>query len=135
MIDIAVCFPASCMTGPGDGAVASDANFVITGELCDVSAPTLEEAFNHVIGPHGRAVTVDLSGLELCTTAGIAVLAQARGRLDAQAGSLRIRGATGIVAKVLDICGIVHEAGVVTTRRLGHAGRADQRRASMAASR
>jgi anti-anti-sigma regulatory factor len=103
---------------PGDAVEAGhderpsilDADVVIAGELCVLGAATLREAFDWAIGLGAQTVTVDLSDLELCTAAGVALLQATRERLGARGRTLRIRGAAGIVAKVLDICRVEHDA-------------------------
>lgn len=95
--------------GDADSEEPGGAEILVAGELCYLSSHLLTEALEVLIGRGRLAVTVDLSAVELCTAAGVAALQSARSRLAAEAGSLRVRGATGIVAKVLDICGVDHD--------------------------
>lgn len=110
VLDVAVSFAAS-PTPPDERGTSAPAHatLVLTGDLCYLSSSTLALAFDTLVDNGVRAITVDLSHLELCTAAGVVVLQQVRRRLASTGGSLRLEGATGTVAKVLDICGLDHD--------------------------
>lgn len=95
--------------------VRAISRLAVAGELCSASAPTLAVQLDELIAAGVDRVSVDLSGLVLCTAAGVAVFADARKRLEASNGSLRLHDARGVVSKVLDLCSLDHDS----TKRWG----------------
>lgn len=59
-----------------------------------------------LIGVDGSAVVVDLSGLEFLDSSGIAALLTARSDIVDRGHSFELRGAQGIVRRVLEVTGL-----------------------------
>lgn len=95
----------------GPGGADTEVRVALAGELCSASAPTLAATLGELARRPGAHVTVDLSALRLLTAAGVSVLVRARHDLASAGGGLRLVGARGVVARVLDRCEIDHEAG------------------------
>lgn len=65
----------------------------------------LEYQFERIVEDGARKLVVDLSGLERTDSAGMGVLMQAAGRMEAAGGQMRIAAASGAVAAAF---GVVH---------------------------
>jgi anti-sigma B factor antagonist len=84
----------------GDTAVVAP-----VGAICLVTSPVLERCLAST-DLDGRRVVVDLADVTILSAQGIAVLVDAsRVRRD-NGGDLIVQGATGLVARVLEITGV-----------------------------
>lgn len=83
---------------------------VVSGVICAGSASTLAAMLDGVISDGITDLHVDLSSVELCTSHGVDALEDARHRLEARQGSMRIAGARGVVRRVLDVLGVEVDA-------------------------
>lgn len=77
----------------------------LRGELDVAGAPELREVLYPLL-ERGNGVVVDCSALEFVDSTGLGVIIGAHKAARERDGALRIRGATGAVAKVLDITGL-----------------------------
>ena len=124
--------------------VGARVRVALSGELCEMTTSLLVGAVAHAASQGAVEVVVDLSRVTLCTAGGVAALQAARAEFDGCGGALALQGATGIVARVLDICGVetgspldpappgVHplaHATTVTSPRLPRRGPLDERSA------
>jgi len=64
----------------------------ISGELSALSAPSLRDLFDPVVAVHPREVTVDLSGLTLIDSSGVAAIVSLYRRLHEHGCDLRLVG-------------------------------------------
>jgi anti-anti-sigma factor len=79
------------------------AEVVVAGELCPSSSPTLAEVLEALLDDGVGSMHVDVSMVELCTSAGVDALTEVRDRLEAGGGRMTITGARGVVRRVLEI--------------------------------
>lgn len=79
----------------------------LDGELDIHTAPGVAEAVSSALDGGADALVVDASDLRFCDSSGIQVLVQARERLVADGGTLRIEGVHGSVQKVLSVTGLL----------------------------
>lgn len=90
-----------------DDGVTNEGGFVrlliLRGQLCTSTAPDLDRHLRAMVDGGATRIRVDLSGLALCTAAGIAVFAGARVRINSLGGTLDLAGGHGIVDRVLTI--------------------------------
>jgi len=77
----------------------------LAGELDLASNPELAD---RLVAIAGSAVILDLSELTFIDASGLAVLLDAKQRIEMQGDRLELRGARGLVARVFEICGLVH---------------------------
>ena len=71
------------------------------------SAKQLEDGIVAAVAEGGtRTVVIDLAGVTLLDSMGIAALLKGRRRADEQGRDYRLIGATGLVREVLDITGV-----------------------------
>lgn len=73
------------------------------GQLDLADADQVRDA---LIGVAGSTVVVDLSGLEFLDSSGIAALLSARSRILESGNGFELRGAAGIVQRVLEVTGL-----------------------------
>lgn len=73
----------------------------VTGELTQEGVPVVESQFNAAAGAARSGLVVDLSGLRLITTPGIAMLLAANEQMHARGLKLIFCGLKGSVAEVL----------------------------------
>ena len=79
----------------------------LDGELDIHTAPGVGEAVANAIDGGASTVVVDAAALRFCDSSGIQVLVQARERLVASGGALRVEGVHGSVQKVLAVTGLL----------------------------
>ena len=85
----------------GDGACLR-----LAGELDLSTAPELNAAIDRLTAEGERHLLLDLSELTFCDSAGIAAFVRGDNRAAADGGWLRVTGATGRVARVLQVTGL-----------------------------
>ena len=78
----------------------------LAGELDLSSAPELNAAIDRLTAEGERHLLLDLSELTFCDSAGIAAFVRGDNRAAADGGWLRVTGATGRVARVLQVTGL-----------------------------
>ncbi len=81
----------------------------LSGELCAYTVPRLRTLLDELLVLGTTSVVVDMAQLRFCTSHGINLLDEVQRQLAVAGGCLRIRGASGIVRKVLDIVDMAHE--------------------------
>ena len=86
----------------GDGACLR-----LAGELDLSTAPELSAAIDRLTADGERHLLLDLSELTFCDSTGIAAFLRGDNRAAADGGWLRVTGATGRVARVLQVTGLV----------------------------
>lgn len=79
----------------------------LDGELDIHTARGVAEAVDKAITAGATNLVVDATALRFCDSSGIQVLVQARERLVAEGGNLRIEGVHGSVEKVLSVTGLL----------------------------
>lgn len=79
----------------------------LDGELDIHTAPGVAEAVRSALEGGADTVVFDAGNLRFCDSSGIQVLVQARERLVADGGRLRIEGVHGSVQKVLSVTGLL----------------------------
>lgn len=88
----------------------------LAGELDLATAPELNAAIDRLAAEGHRELLLDLSELTFCDSTGIAAFVRGDNLAAAKGGWLRITGATGRVARVLQVTGLAevlsHEAEV-----------------------
>lgn len=84
------------------GAIVS-----VSGEVCLSTASTLAAALAELREKGCVEIELRVDRLDLCAAAGCRVLLRERFLMEEQGGWLRIHGATGIVARVLEIADLV----------------------------
>ncbi|MEU1687544.1 STAS domain-containing protein [Micromonospora sp. NPDC005707] len=86
----------------------------LAGELDLATAPELNAAIDRLAAEGHRELLLDLSELTFCDSTGIAAFVRGDNLVAAKGGWLRITGATGRVARVLQVTGLAevlsHEA-------------------------
>jgi len=87
-------------------SVGGTAVVAVHGELCALTAPSLGDALDRVVGEGALEVVIDLAGLELCTSHGLEVLDACHRALQGRGGSLLLHGERGSVARLL---ALVHD--------------------------
>jgi anti-sigma B factor antagonist len=78
----------------------------LAGELDMSTAPQLNEVLDRLAAEGERRFLVDLSALTFCDSTGIAAFVRGDNRAAADGGWLRISGASGRVARVLQVTGL-----------------------------
>src|SRR5687768_16088444 len=76
------------------------------GELDMASAPRLHEALSELITTGRQRILVDLDQLAFCDSAGLNAFVQADKHCAARGGWLRLVGAQGHVARVMELSGV-----------------------------
>jgi anti-anti-sigma factor len=79
----------------------------LDGELDIHTAPGVAEAITGALDGGAATVVVDAAALRFCDSSGIQVLVQARERLVAAGGTLKVEGVHGSVQKVLAVTGLL----------------------------
>ncbi|MFE9694865.1 STAS domain-containing protein [Micromonospora sp. NPDC005806] len=91
-----------------------DACLRLAGELDMSTAPQLNDAIDRLVAEGRRHLLLDLSELTFCDSTGIAAFVRGDNRVATDGGWLRVIGATGRVARVLEVTGLAdllwHEA-------------------------
>lgn len=90
----------------------------IAGDVCIVTAPVLRLALEGAIDSGTRSLIVDLSTTTLLAAAGVGQLVWANRRTN-----LRIRGASPLATRVLDLCGLGDRLEISPDSRDGAHGR------------
>jgi anti-sigma B factor antagonist len=75
------------------------------GQLDLVNAERVRDA---IVLVEGSPVVVDLEGLAFLDSSGIAALLEARSRIIESGRAFELRGAQGIVLRVLEVTGLAH---------------------------
>ena len=88
-------------------AAGDTARVKLDGELDIHTAPGVAEAITKAVDSGVTTVVVDAGSLRFCDSSGIQVLVQARERLIANGGNLRVEGVHGSVEKVLAVTGLL----------------------------
>ena len=97
-----------------EGPVSSDFAFEVV-DVDDVHVVSLygqldlanaDQVRDALIGVAGSTVVVDLSGLHFLDSSGIAALLSARGEITQAGHDFELRGAQGIVRRVLELTGL-----------------------------
>ena len=83
------------------------ARITLDGELDIHTAPGVAEAISGALDGGATTVAIDAAALRFCDSSGIQVLVQARERLVASGGTLRVEGVHGSVEKVLAVTGLL----------------------------
>lgn len=78
----------------------------LAGELDLSTAPELNSAIDRLIAEGRRELLLDLTGLTFCDSSGIAAFVRGDNLAAADGGWLRVTGATGRVARVLQVTGL-----------------------------
>jgi len=78
----------------------------IGGELDMASAPRFQEAVTELITTGRRRILVDLDQLAFCDSAGLNAFVKADKHCSARGGWLRLVGAQGHVARVMELSGV-----------------------------
>ena len=79
----------------------------VTGEVDAATVPALEEAATALLAAdEATALALDFSGVTFCDSAGLRVLLKLRDAASVNGGSVRIRGASGLVARVFEVTGL-----------------------------
>ena len=86
----------------GIGAAPSHVDVVLVGELCASSTPHVAAALEGLLSLGAVDVRFDLTGVRLCTSAGIDLFVDIAARLLPAGGDLRLDGAAGVVRRALD---------------------------------
>lgn len=86
-----------------DGGIAC---LRLAGELDLNGAPRLNDAIDRLAAEGRRQFLLDLSELTFCDSTGIAAFVRGDNQVAADGGWLRITGATGPVARVLQVTGL-----------------------------
>lgn len=76
------------------------------GEVCISTVPDLRRALEDAAATAGREVVVDLAGTTLLTAAGVTEILRILRTCEQRSLRLRVRGATGMPARVLELCGM-----------------------------
>lgn len=79
----------------------------VTGELDLATASELADLTNRLIDQGTCLLVYDLSGLTFCDSTGLTVFVRAKNRLDKAGGWVSLAGPTPIVARVLDVSGLL----------------------------
>jgi anti-anti-sigma factor len=87
----------------------TDAVVAITGEIDVSHAATLRRALLAEIAPPTTALTVDLAGVTFLDSSGISVLIAGRNAATDAGVAYVVTGATGRVAHVLGITGVINK--------------------------
>ena len=77
----------------------------LDGDICVMTVPVLSACLDALDETDAREVIVDVASVTLLTAQGIGVLIRTAHRRSRAGGSLTIRGATGLVARVLELTG------------------------------
>ena len=83
-----------------------DACLRLAGELDLSTAPELNSAIDRLIAEGQRELLLDLAELTFCDSTGIAAFVRGDNIVAADGGWLRLTGATGRVARVLQVTGL-----------------------------
>ncbi|HTX62458.1 MAG TPA: STAS domain-containing protein [Acidimicrobiales bacterium] len=75
------------------------------GQLDLANADRVRDA---LLAVGGTRIVVDLSGLQVLDSSGIAALLGARSRITETGNGFELRGAKGIVRRVLEVTGLTH---------------------------
>lgn len=78
----------------------------LAGELDLSTAPQLNAAIDRLADEGQRELLLDLSELTFCDSTGVAAFVRGDNRASAEGGWLRLTGATGRVARVLQMTGL-----------------------------
>ena len=79
------------------------ASMHLEGELCPASAPAHAAEVATLLDLGVTALIIDLDDLRLCTSAGLDIWDRAHHRLGQLDGAVHLRGARGVVRRVLDV--------------------------------
>jgi anti-anti-sigma factor len=79
---------------------------VASGEIDAATAPALAEAGTVLLAEEATALVIDFSEVTFCDSAGLRVLLKLHDAAGVSGGSLRVRGATGLVARVFEVTGL-----------------------------
>ena len=90
----------------GIGAAPAHVEVVLVGELCASTTPPVAAALEALLALQAVDVRFDLTGLRLCTSAGIDLWVDIAARLLPAGGDLRLDGAAGVVRRALDAVGV-----------------------------
>ena len=102
---------------PDDGGVVV---VRAAGEVDMTVSPTFERSLLEAATTgEGRAVVVDLESLRFLDSSGVHALVKGYHAATAAGGSLTVRGATGVVARVLYITGVAEALGMNFTEETG----------------
>ncbi|MGW5671303.1 STAS domain-containing protein [Micromonospora sp. NPDC003776] len=78
----------------------------LVGELDMSTVPQLNDALDRLAAEGQRRFLIDLTDLTFCDSTGIAAFVRGDNRAAAAGGWLRVTGATGRVARVLEVTGL-----------------------------
>ncbi|GAA4579683.1 STAS domain-containing protein [Micromonospora coerulea] len=78
----------------------------LAGELDMSTAPELTAAIDRLARAGERHLLIDLTELTFCDSTGIAAIVRGDNRAAAEGGWLRVTGASGRVARVLQVTGL-----------------------------
>jgi anti-anti-sigma factor len=92
--------------------LAASATLALTGRLDGLSSPELEQQFSALIASGVRTLTLDLSGLEYVSSAGLRVFIIASKKLKASGGAAHFSSLTPAVREVFHISGLLTALGV-----------------------
>lgn len=81
----------------------------LDGEICVLTVPMLTSCLDALGEMDSYHVIVDMTDVRLLSAQGVGVLLKAAHQRERAGGSLTVRGATGLVAQVLEITGVVSE--------------------------
>jgi len=83
----------------------------LEGEVCLATVPVLATSLEGITATEAADVVIDLTGVSLLTAEGIGVLLRTSRTRARNGGSVTVRGATGLVARVLDLTGVAGALG------------------------
>lgn len=78
----------------------------MSGEVDVLLIPSLARCLDEVIAAGHRRVVLDLAGVEFIDSAGLAAIVRAYKRMGRHGGSLRVRGPSPRIRRVLDMVGL-----------------------------
>ena len=84
-----------------------------SGEIDAATEPALEQAGSALLAAHDATdLVIDFSAVTFCDSACLRLLLKLRDIAQSTGGSVRVRGATGIVARVFEVTGLGEIFGV-----------------------
>jgi anti-anti-sigma factor len=80
----------------------------VSGEICHDTVDDVRSYLDELLATSVRAVTIDVGAVTLLTAAGVSALVAVDRTLRARGATLSIRGARGLVRRVLVVCELSH---------------------------
>ena len=83
-----------------------DLCLALHGELDFSTSPTLDRQLRELVGPGHRRLVLDMTEVEFCDSAGLAVLIGTHRRMARQGGILVLRGLQGSLRRIISLTGL-----------------------------